>query len=221
MRASLARVHDGRPRRGVMRCHPCQQRYAAPPSPSGPSQRPSGTWTWTTLASWSSRLLLHRPASGHQGHRLAVHRHRRGLRLHLGDVAGDQAQSLGHLDQRAGSTGGRRPGQPRLEAPPDDRGALDTAVNDANSAPATASSIRPTPDQRLCGAGPADHPGRVLEAGLSMKSGVISLGSPAARSTMRQAPSPAGDEEGRRCGNRYHCGTANSRTLDSQGQTKG
>jgi hypothetical protein len=25
---------------------------------------------------------------------------------------------------------------------------------------------RPTPDQRLCGAGPADHPGRVLEAGV-------------------------------------------------------
>jgi hypothetical protein len=28
--------------------------YAAPPSPHGPSQRPSATWTWTTPVSWSS-----------------------------------------------------------------------------------------------------------------------------------------------------------------------
>jgi transposase InsO family protein len=58
---------------------------ATPPRPSrsGPRQRPSGILTSTTRASWSAGLFLHRATVGHQGHGVAVHRHRRGLGLHL------------------------------------------------------------------------------------------------------------------------------------------
>jgi hypothetical protein len=83
---------------------------------SGLSRSLDVTWTSTTRPAGPARLLLHRPLERHQGHRLAVHRHRRRLGLHLGDAPGDPAQSLGHLDQPARPAGGRRPGRPRLEA---------------------------------------------------------------------------------------------------------
>jgi hypothetical protein len=51
---------------------------------SVPRRNQCGTWTWTGPVSWSNSTALHRPAAGHQGHRLAVHRHRCGLGLHLG-----------------------------------------------------------------------------------------------------------------------------------------
>ena len=76
--------------------------YAAPPAPERPQPAPE------------RHLQVDHPGelvqldcfcigrlSGHQGHRLAVHRHRRRLRLHLGHPAGHPAQPLSYLDQRS------------------------------------------------------------------------------------------------------------------------
>jgi transposase len=84
--------------------------YAALPELQRPTHRPSGTWTSITPASSSSWTVSASAGCRDQGHRLAVHRHRRGLGLHLGHPPGHPAQPLGDLDQRPGPPSGCRPG---------------------------------------------------------------------------------------------------------------
>jgi hypothetical protein len=55
---------------------------------NGRRRSPSATWTCIVLASSSSSIASASVASVHQGHGLAVHRHRCRLGLHLGDSPG-------------------------------------------------------------------------------------------------------------------------------------
>jgi transposase InsO family protein len=83
---------------------------------NSPRRRRSGTCTSIIQVSWSSWTGSASAGCRHQGDGVAVHRHRRGLGLHLGHPAGDQAQPLSCLDQRPCPEGRRRPGRPRLAA---------------------------------------------------------------------------------------------------------
>ena len=115
-----------------------------------------------------------RPAVRHQGDRLAIHRDRRRLRLHLGRAAHLRAQPAARAHRRARPPGRRRARGGRLEA-------------QARSPPTTARSSarselrrrrrgprrQPAPDQgrapelkRLRRARPADDPRGVLAPGL-------------------------------------------------------
>jgi Helix-turn-helix domain len=140
---------------------------------NSPRRRRSGTCTSIIQVSWSSWTGSASAGCRHQGDGVAVHRHRRGLGLHLGHPAGDQAQPLSCLDQRPCPEGRRRPGRPRLAAGaghdrqrqrvprrhlrPDHGQAQD---------PPQLHPGRPAADQWLRGTGPADDPGGVLEAGV-------------------------------------------------------
>ena len=90
-----------------MGCGGCCVATACRPGPSGsgwwPATRPHrprngrrhrlrGTCRSITQVSWSSWTAWHRPPLRHQGHRVAIHRHRRRQRRHLGDPAGDQTE---------------------------------------------------------------------------------------------------------------------------------
>jgi hypothetical protein len=87
--------------------------YAAPPEPQRPQPPPQRHLDVDHPGELAlAGLLLHRRAVGHQGDGVSGHRHRRGLGVCLGHPAGDQAQPLGHLDQRPGPAGRRRPGRP-------------------------------------------------------------------------------------------------------------
>jgi hypothetical protein len=80
------------------------------------SHYPSGTSrsiTQVSLCGWTASASFGCPGPRAPCGRA---RHRRRLRLRLGNVAGHPAQPLGPLDQPARSAGGRRPGQPRLAA---------------------------------------------------------------------------------------------------------
>jgi Integrase core domain len=79
-------------------------------------RRPSGTCRSTTLVSWSSWTVSASGGSAAPRHRLAVHRHRCRLGLHLGHPPGHPTQPLGHLDQRPGPPGRIGSGRPGLEA---------------------------------------------------------------------------------------------------------
>jgi Helix-turn-helix domain len=83
---------------------------------NSPRRRRSGTCTSIIQVSWSSWTGSASAGCRHQGDGVAVHRHRRGLGLHLGHPAGDQAQPLSCLDHRPCPEGRRRPGRPRLAA---------------------------------------------------------------------------------------------------------
>ncbi len=85
---------------------------ATPQRPSGnsPSLLPSATSTSNAWSAGAVGLLLRREAVGDQGHRLAVHRHRRGLGLHLGRAARLHPQPPGPADLRPGPARGPGPG---------------------------------------------------------------------------------------------------------------
>jgi hypothetical protein len=58
-------------------------------SPSGPRAARAAPGRRASRPAGPARLRLYRPAERHQGHRVAVHRHRRRLGVCLGDPTGD------------------------------------------------------------------------------------------------------------------------------------
>jgi hypothetical protein len=140
---------------------------------NGRPRRPSAIWTCIILASWSSSIASASAASVAPRARSGSTPPSTSPPPPPGPPSRSPGATLSAVDQRPGPHRGRRPRQPRLEARagherqrqrvplghlPADRG---QAWRKAYLHPG-----RPTPDERLCRAGAADHPGRVLEAGV-------------------------------------------------------
>jgi hypothetical protein len=141
------------------------------PSRSVPRRRLNATWTWTTSGSWSSWTASASAGSAAPRAPCGSTPPSTSPRPTPGDPAGHPPQSLGDLDQPAGQAGRRRPRQSRLAAGVGHERQRQRVplghVPAEDRLPRRPPPLHPSgraADERLRGAGPADHPGGVLEA---------------------------------------------------------